>query len=181
MKHLLFLILFGLFYSCGEGQPSAKQNNVSKPSSQAQTLSIDAFDRLVNTLIDDKYKLKVDTTYQSTIAFIRYSDDLALEALDSIKLQALKVRTIKAKSLLAVKGTDLYPRLIIKEATLSDQVLTDQLLTEIEGIINNQDLINEKIYDRIVKADSHRFIYLSTDAKAFEDSIEKYTALISNN
>ena len=177
MKKLIYLILALLSASGGEVKETNKWiKGMPYISTDQKLQKADTFNEIIETLTKDGFKLRIDSTNNEALTFEMHDEDL--EVIDLIKLHPFQIRTIKGRASDPINGTELYPRLEIKEAYFKGKRLTDNLIEKIEKILYHPDLINEKTYDRIIKMDTDRLIYISTDAKAFEGYVDKYSELI---
>lgn len=178
MRALLILIASTLCFSCGDSHHHTNIGFESKITAEAKQLEPkkDILDELSSQLTKDGFAWEIDTVYHDSLSFTLYSDNL--EEVRSIQLQPQRIRKLSAKANTALKGTALYPRLVFQEACFADKIVTDSLIGRIEEIIRNQDPINEKTYDMVIKADTQHLIYVLTDAKAFEHYVRRYGELL---
>ena len=101
-------------------------------------------EKIVDQLINDGYIIEIDSG-KHLKKFISY--DLQLQPLDSVLLLPNRYITIKAKRKQPLIN-DLYPRFQIEILDFNQFNTGD--ISRIRSIINNGDLINEKIYDHLI-------------------------------
>lgn len=181
MKKLLGLLIFLYCASCGRSDsadahlPMAPSQGTS-PMKQAVGKE-DVWEQIILLLIRDGFVLRVDSVSAVPLTFERYDDTHAV--VEAIVLHPSRSRTLTAKASIPLPGTALYTRFSIKEAQFAESTLTDGLVERIERMLSSPDLINEKVYDRIIRLAPDKLLYFSTDAKAFSASVDSYTDSIT--
>jgi hypothetical protein len=128
-------------------------------------------DTLAKVLREDNYILTIDTIYNDTISYTSY--DVNNNPVDSLIIHPQQLIRIVAKGKNKIRDA-FYPRLTIEQITFDEKDDIKQIAKRIDFIIfNPNDLINEKVYDK-VSVFKNSLYYISTDAKVFEEVMLRY-------
>jgi hypothetical protein len=176
MKIRYLLLLFVMEFGCSSqpNEGTAVTNDFLKENQEAAIPDI--FDIVIDSLGTRGFQVLVEPSSEDTLFFRTYTMDFEESARIYFRCGSGS-RKLFARSLTPLIE-DYFPRFGIREIRFDSPETARLAKEQIEEFIYHDDLWNEKIYDRVLNYEK-TVIYIYTDAKMFDDTVEQWSEMIS--